>query len=140
VDFQLSSPVIPSLCDAICVHVLLPPCHQVPSEKTLFVPVRRVLIFILILQPPIMTSWWFLDRVPFWRKTGISGGTKDCNYQNSDILPETQTVLLLYNLGQPYQLISNYAVPQLGATEVLVRTRAIGLNHIDWKAPYVYNF
>ncbi|KAK4031325.1 chaperonin 10-like protein [Parachaetomium inaequale] len=51
-------------------------------------------------------------------------------------IPETQTVLLLLAARQPYQLTENYAVPQLeGEREVLVRTQAIGLNPIDWKAP-----
>ncbi|KAL2130796.1 hypothetical protein VTI74DRAFT_5939 [Chaetomium olivicolor] len=51
-------------------------------------------------------------------------------------IPETQTVLLLLAAKQPYQLTENYAVPQLeGECEVLVRTQAIGLNPIDWKAP-----
>ncbi len=50
--------------------------------------------------------------------------------------PKTQTVLLLLAAGQPYQLTENYAVPKLlGEHEVLVRTQAIGLNPIDWKAP-----
>ncbi|KAK3317531.1 chaperonin 10-like protein [Cercophora scortea] len=50
--------------------------------------------------------------------------------------PETQTVLLLHAARQPYQLTENYPVPQVqGEHEVLVRTQAIGLNPIDWKAP-----
>lgn len=50
--------------------------------------------------------------------------------------PETQTVLLLLAAKQPYQLTEKYAIPELqGEHEVLVRTQAIGLNPIDWKAP-----
>ncbi|KAK4187653.1 hypothetical protein QBC35DRAFT_229592 [Podospora australis] len=50
--------------------------------------------------------------------------------------PETQTVLLLQAAKQPYELADNYPVPQpQDAHEVLVRTQAIGLNPIDWKAP-----
>jgi len=50
--------------------------------------------------------------------------------------PETQRVLLLHAARQPYQLTDNYAVPKVeGEHEVLVRTQAIGLNPIDWKAP-----
>lgn len=50
--------------------------------------------------------------------------------------PETQRVLLLHAPRQPYQLTDNYAVPKVqGEHEVLVRTQAIGLNPIDWKAP-----
>ncbi|KAK1775436.1 chaperonin 10-like protein [Copromyces sp. CBS 386.78] len=50
--------------------------------------------------------------------------------------PEKQTVLLLHAAKQPYQLTDNYPVPQLeGEHDMLVRTQAIGLNPIDWKAP-----
>ncbi|KAK4195528.1 chaperonin 10-like protein [Triangularia verruculosa] len=50
--------------------------------------------------------------------------------------PETQTVLLLHAARQPYELTDDYPVPQLqDEQEVLVRTQAIGLNPIDWKAP-----
>ncbi|KAK3348551.1 chaperonin 10-like protein [Neurospora tetraspora] len=50
--------------------------------------------------------------------------------------PEEQTVLLLHAAKQPYQLTEDYPVPQLeGEHDVLVRTQAIGLNPIDWKAP-----
>ncbi|KAK0612130.1 chaperonin 10-like protein [Immersiella caudata] len=52
------------------------------------------------------------------------------------ITPETQRVLLLHAARQPYELIRDYPVPQVqGDHEVLVRTEAIGLNPIDWKAP-----
>lgn len=50
--------------------------------------------------------------------------------------PEKQTVLLLHAPRQPYQLTEEYPVPQVkGDFEVLVKTRVIGLNPIDWKAP-----
>lgn len=50
--------------------------------------------------------------------------------------PDTQRVLLLHGARQPYQLTEEYAVPAVqGEHEVLVRTQAIGLNPIDWKAP-----
>ncbi|KAL2150451.1 hypothetical protein VTH82DRAFT_7014 [Thermothelomyces myriococcoides] len=52
------------------------------------------------------------------------------------ITPETQTVLLLHAARQPYELTENYSVPDLrNDSEVLVQTRAIGLNPVDWKAP-----
>lgn len=55
----------------------------------------------------------------------------------SDItVPNTQKILLLYGPRQPYKVVENYAVPKLlSDDEVLVRTRTIGLNPIDWKAP-----
>lgn len=49
---------------------------------------------------------------------------------------ESQTILLLKGPKQPYELVENYPIPELNsASEVLVKTRAIGLNPIDWKAP-----
>lgn len=52
------------------------------------------------------------------------------------LVPETQKILLLYAPRQPYQVVEDYAVPKLQSDdEVLVRTRTIGLNPIDWKAP-----
>ncbi|MBE3044056.1 hypothetical protein IMZ48_16095 [Candidatus Bathyarchaeota archaeon] len=51
-------------------------------------------------------------------------------------IPLTQTVLLLNEPRQDYQVVRNYPVPDLlGDDEVLVKTAAIGLNPIDWKAP-----
>ncbi|KAG8168268.1 hypothetical protein KVR01_003957 [Diaporthe batatas] len=51
-------------------------------------------------------------------------------------VPESQTVLLLRGPRQPYELVKNYPTPELHTgSEVLVKTRAIGLNPIDWKAP-----
>lgn len=51
-------------------------------------------------------------------------------------IPEKQTVLLLHAAKQPYTLTEDYPVPQLEEEhDVLVRTQAIGLNPIDWKAP-----
>lgn len=55
-------------------------------------------------------------------------------------VPETQSVLLLYGPRQPYKLVDSHPVPQLkNEDEILVKTCAIGLNPIDWKAPD-YNF
>lgn len=51
-------------------------------------------------------------------------------------VPESQTVLLLKGPRQPYDLVKHYPTPELQTgSEVLVKTRAIGLNPIDWKAP-----
>ncbi|CAN8101275.1 unnamed protein product [Discula destructiva] len=56
------------------------------------------------------------------------------------IVPETQSILLLYGPRQPYKVVDNYPVPELkNEHEILVKTCAIGLNPIDWKAPD-YNF
>jgi hypothetical protein len=52
--------------------------------------------------------------------------------------PATQTVLLLHGPRQEYKLTLDYSVPALkDETELLVQVRSIGLNPIDWKAPYV---
>lgn len=56
--------------------------------------------------------------------------------QKVHLVPDTQTVLLLHGPRQPYTVTDDYAVPQLRHDgELLVRTQAIGLNPIDWKAP-----
>ena len=53
-----------------------------------------------------------------------------------DNSPTCQTVLLLHKLHQPYKVTEDYPVPKLlRDDEVLIRTRAIGLNPIDWKGP-----
>ncbi|KAJ9606723.1 hypothetical protein H2200_008732 [Cladophialophora chaetospira] len=47
-----------------------------------------------------------------------------------------QHALILYGPKQPYQEISDHPTPLLlNDRELLVRTRVIGLNPIDWKAP-----
>ncbi|KAJ6442493.1 enolase C-terminal domain-like protein [Purpureocillium lavendulum] len=57
-----------------------------------------------------------------------------------NIVPEVQDALLLHGPGQQYQIHKKHPVPRLvEETEVLVKTTAIGLNPIDWKAPD-YNF
>ncbi|AEO58523.1 hypothetical protein MYCTH_53905 [Thermothelomyces thermophilus ATCC 42464] len=57
-------------------------------------------------------------------------------FKTAPIIPETQTVLLLHAARQPYELTENYPVSDLRDDhEVLVQTRAIGLNPVDWKAP-----
>lgn len=54
-------------------------------------------------------------------------------------IPETQTVLILYAAKQPYETAEGYQVPEIqDEHEVLVKTEHIGLNPIDWKAPYVH--
>lgn len=53
--------------------------------------------------------------------------------------PQTsQTALLLHAPKQPYQLSNDHAVPEVDEeSEILIRTQVIGLNPLDWKAPYV---
>lgn len=51
-------------------------------------------------------------------------------------VPASQDVLLLHEPKTDYQLTRDYPVPTLQrGDEVLVKTKAIGLNPIDWKAP-----
>lgn len=75
------------------------------------------------------------------RKASVSGLTDPSNHvypvrMAQIAVPESQAVLLLKGPRQPYELVENYPIPELhGGSEVLVRTRAIGLNPIDWKAP-----
>lgn len=52
--------------------------------------------------------------------------------------PAHQKALLLHGPGEIYTLNETYQVPQkLHSHEVLVKTATIGLNPIDWKAPYI---
>ncbi|GAA5968803.1 hypothetical protein JCM3765_001270 [Sporobolomyces pararoseus] len=56
-----------------------------------------------------------------------------------NVLPETQSALLVHGPRQKYQL-SSIPLPVLKSEdEVLVRIEAIGLNPVDWKGP-AYNF
>jgi len=48
--------------------------------------------------------------------------------------PTTQTALLV-TTGRKYRLETSFPIPQeLGKDEVMIRSRAVGLNHIDWKS------
>ena len=47
---------------------------------------------------------------------------------------KTQSALAVVE-GRKYQIIHDFPAPQdLGPHEVLIRTHAVGLNHIDWKS------
>lgn len=72
------------------------------------------------------------------RSKALPIGTPDAAVAMTSItVPETQTILLLYGPRQPYKLVDNYPVPELQSeAEVLVLNHTIGLNPIDWKAPY----
>lgn len=51
-------------------------------------------------------------------------------------VPSSQVALLLHGPREAYQLVHSYPLPAFTQNnEVLIRTRAIGLNPIDWKAP-----
>ncbi|KAH6637130.1 hypothetical protein F5144DRAFT_531274 [Chaetomium tenue] len=87
----------------------------------------------------------FLRRVSLHGFRGSSSNQKldepkrEIDEQISDTAPatpETQTVLLLHGARQPYQLTENHPIPSFkDDREILVRTQAIGLNPMDWKAP-----
>jgi hypothetical protein len=48
--------------------------------------------------------------------------------------PTTQTALLV-TPERKYRLETSFPVPQnLGKDEIMIRSRAVGLNHIDWKS------
>jgi hypothetical protein len=65
------------------------------------------------------------------------------NFQHSEEsteIPETQSALLLHAIRQPYEVKEDYPTPMvLRDDELLVKITAVGLNPIDWKAPYVYS-
>lgn len=55
-----------------------------------------------------------------------------------DQLATTQNALLLHAIKEKYTLVTDHAVPSiLHQDEILIEVSAIGLNPIDWKAPYV---
>lgn len=56
------------------------------------------------------------------------------NSTSETVLPSTQNALMV-TPDRSYRLEQNFPVPQeLGKDEVMIRTRAVGLNHIDWKS------
>lgn len=51
-------------------------------------------------------------------------------------VPPSQTVFLLHGPREEYRIVDDFPVPTLiSIDEVLIKTKAIGLNPIDWKAP-----
>jgi hypothetical protein len=55
------------------------------------------------------------------------------------VIPKSQSALILHAIRQPYSVTEDHEVPALRTdTELLVKVEAVGLNPIDWKAPYVY--
>jgi hypothetical protein len=51
--------------------------------------------------------------------------------------PATQSALLLHEKRQPYVITTGHSTPYIQHDwEVLIKVQAIGLNPIDWKAPY----
>ena len=53
-------------------------------------------------------------------------------------LAATQNALLLHAIKEKYTLVTDHAVPPIvHQDEVLIEVSAVGLNPIDWKAPYV---
>jgi hypothetical protein len=50
-----------------------------------------------------------------------------------------QNALVLHAVKEKYALVSDHSVPSiLHQDEILIKISAIGLNPIDWKAPYVF--
>ena len=73
--------------------------------------------------------------------TSAVGAQQQHDFQNTPEeheVPETQSALLLHAIRQPYEFTHQYPVPKTQADdELLVKVTAVGLNPIDWKAPYV---
>lgn len=89
-----------------------------------------------------MSGWSLSRKLSGEKRKASASGLTDPSDHISPVrmaqitVPESQAVLLLKGPRQPYELVENYPIPELHAgSEVLVRTRAIGLNPIDWKAP-----
>lgn len=97
----------------------------------------------LLLNLPERMSGWSIFRKLYRKKRKASAIeiSEPCDVISSIrmapiAVPESQTVLLLREPRQPYELVKHYPTPELHTgSEVLVKTRAIGLNPIDWKAP-----
>lgn len=88
--------------------------------------------------PPVAVTTPDTPPVVAAASADVSADATSPAMTSSITIPETQTILLLYGPRQPYKLVDNYPVPKLqNETEVLVLNHAIGLNPIDWKAPYV---
>ncbi|CAK7265226.1 hypothetical protein SEPCBS57363_001473 [Sporothrix epigloea] len=68
--------------------------------------------------------------------TDQTSSTGAAAVHSSHRVPPSQQVLLLHAPKEPYHLTKDYSVPAIvHGRELLVRTHAIGLNPIDWKAP-----
>lgn len=49
---------------------------------------------------------------------------------------EQQSALLLHAIRKPYEVATDYAIPEIqNDTELLIKVTAVGLNPIDWKSP-----
>ena len=54
-----------------------------------------------------------------------------------ETLPIVQSALKLHAIRQPYEVSDDHPLPSIQHdSELLVKVQAIGLNPIDWKAPY----
>lgn len=72
------------------------------------------------------------------------GGVKihktEPKFRTSDVkaISGTQTALTLKAIRKPYEIALEHPIPSVSHDdELLVRVDAVGLNPIDWKAPYV---
>lgn len=84
----------------------------------------------------ILRKFFGKKRVPSAIGLAHPGDTVPSATMAPIAVPESQTILLLKGPKQPYELVKKYPIPELNSgSEVLVKTRAIGLNPIDWKAP-----
>lgn len=67
--------------------------------------------------------------------------TDDLFQRNEEtiLVPPAQSALLLHAIRQPYSVTDDHEVPLLRSeSELLIKVKAVGLNPIDWKAPYVF--
>lgn len=81
-----------------------------------------------------MGEWFSLRKLSVSLRHG--GPKRSDKVPEETPVPSTQRALLLYEPRQDYQIVPDYPTPHLlHDEEVLVKTKAIGLNPIDWKAP-----
>ena len=82
-----------------------------------------------------MVEWFSLRRLSASVRRNGQPKRPGKDPESQPDVPPIQKVLLLYEAKHDYQLVEDYPVPAIRAHEVLVQTKAIGLNPIDWKAP-----
>ena len=83
-----------------------------------------------------MAEWFSIRRLSASvRRSSAPRKAEKSSESHIRPLPSAQEVLLLRGPRQDYELVRDYPVHSIGVDEVLVETRAIGLNPIDWKAP-----
>lgn len=93
-----------------------------------------------MVSPAIADNSALRAHVDQYRRTSLSYRNEVENHF-SHLTRATQQVLILNGPKEDYTLKVDHDIPTLGRPdEILVKVLAIGLNPIDWKAPYAVPF